>query len=535
MTAQAPSNAVAVKSLVARIATTANATADDVVDVLTTYGILLAFPPARPRHMRVQRLRVTGLRSGTDHDGPFDRTFNFDHDFKALVASNLRGKTSVLEIITWCLRGSPRDRLQVDVRRWLAQVELDATVSGQALGFRLSLDDGEMTRGTVLAAPNSDMLAGVNSASPCPEGVSVLIDSRDDEDFAAQVSTLMLDRLDLQPVVNAVKKSTQEDDQVATQTHGWPTYFSAINLPAGPDKPLVGEQTMGGLAGRLLQVFLDLPAAAVLTRVRTALGVVRAEDTRDRQRAQHVADQRAAEREQAGHALTAAQEELTRLRRQTPGPSLTELADAARRYAREVADSQDEWDELNRVYRSARSQRQADQKALNNVTESEVARLLFHGLDPSACPRCETPITTQRRRDELTGHRCSVCTAEVAGKPGEDDGEVVAEAQARLEASKAAENQARQELEAAEGTLSQLTARLDETQQQLRADTTSDAVRQLRNAELEVARREGALAMLPSEGVSVDRSKRRVLDVLAAADKILDQAARPPPRTCSPS
>jgi hypothetical protein len=119
-----------------------------------------------------------------------------------------------------------------------------------------------------------------------------------------------------------------------------------------------------------------------------------------------------------------------------------------------------------------------------------------------------------------------VCTAEVAVEPGEDEGEIVAEAQARLEASKADENQARQELEAGEAALSRLTARLDEAQQQLRADTASDTVRQLRSAELEVARWEGALAMLPSEGVSVDRSKRRALDVLAAADKILDQASK---------
>lgn len=106
--------------------------------------------------MRVHRLRVHGVRAGTGHDGPFDRSFTFDNDFTALVASNLRGKTSVLEIITWCLRGSPRDRLQADVRRWLAGVELDATVAGQALGFRLSLDEGELTRGIVLAPTDLD-------------------------------------------------------------------------------------------------------------------------------------------------------------------------------------------------------------------------------------------------------------------------------------------------------------------------------------------------------------------------------------------
>jgi hypothetical protein len=57
----------------------------------------------------------------------------------ALVASNLKDKTSVLELITWCLRGSPRAMLQADVRRWLTQLELDATIAGQPMGFRLSL------------------------------------------------------------------------------------------------------------------------------------------------------------------------------------------------------------------------------------------------------------------------------------------------------------------------------------------------------------------------------------------------------------
>jgi hypothetical protein len=382
--------------------------------------------------VRVDRLRVHGVRAGTGYDGPFDRTFTFDGDFTALVASNLRGKTSVLEIITWCLRGSPRDRLQADVRRWLSGVELDAMVAGQALGFRLSLDQGELTRGIVVAATDLDGLAD-RSGAASRDGLAVLIDAGEADDFAAQVATLMLDRLDLQPVVNAVARGAQ----VGTQTHGWPAYFSAINLPAGPDKPLVGEQSMGGLAGRLLQVFLDLPAAAVLTRVKAVRDVLQAEVASERERVREAAEQRAADRTRAQGALAAAEGELARLQQQAPGPSLTDLADAAGRRAREVADAQDEWDEVNRVYREARRQRQADEKALNNVKESEIARLLFHGLDPSACPRCETPITTQRRQDELNVHRCAVCTAEVVGEPANDE-EVVAEAQARLDASRTA-------------------------------------------------------------------------------------------------
>ncbi|PKV94013.1 hypothetical protein ATK30_4879 [Amycolatopsis echigonensis] len=519
MTAAESSSAGHAGSLVARIASAAHTAESDVVEVFATYGIPLAYPPARPRHVRVHRLRVHGVRAGTGHDGPFDRSFTFDNDFTALVASNLRGKTSVLEIITWCLRGSPRDRLQADVRRWLAGVELDATVAGQALGFRLSLDEGELTRGIVLAATDLDTLAESDAASR--SGVSTLIDAGDTDDFAAQVATLMLDRLDLQPVVNAVTKGAQ----VGTQTHGWPAYFSAINLPAGPDKPLVGEQSMGGLAGRLLQVFLDLPAAAVLTRVKAARDVLQAEVAEERERVRQAAEQRAADRTRVQEALTDAEGELARLQQQAPGPSLTDLADAANQRAHEVADAQDDWDELNRVYREVRRQRQADEKALNNVKESEIARLLFHGLDPSACPRCETPITTERRQEELNVHRCAVCTAEVVGEPGNDE-EVVAEAQARLDASRTAERTAREELEAAESALSRLTAQLETAQERLRTDSTADTVRERMNAELEVARWKGALEMLPQDDDADGGQENTVLAVLAAADKVLDQESK---------
>jgi len=266
-------------SIVARIAAAAKTTEDDVVAVFTTHGIPLAYPPARPRSVRVHRLRLYGTRAGTLHDGPFDRTFTFDTDFTALVASNFLGKTSVLEIITWCLRGSPRDRLQVDVRRWLSGVELDAAIAGQAVGFRLSIDKGVLTRGVVFAVSQRESLAADDDAAG-RQGVSSLIDTSDEGEFAAQVATLMLDRLDLQPLVNVVSKGRQ----VGTQTHGWPAYFSVINLPAGPDKPLLGDQPMAGLPGRLLQVFLDLPAAAVLTRVKATRDVLLSEIASERDR-----------------------------------------------------------------------------------------------------------------------------------------------------------------------------------------------------------------------------------------------------------
>ncbi|GAA2354088.1 hypothetical protein GCM10009854_35140 [Saccharopolyspora halophila] len=88
-----------------------------------------------------------------------------------------------------------------------------------------------------------------------------------------------------------------------------------------------------------------------------------------------------------------------------------------------------EADQLCGDYLAAQRRRQADEKALNDVRENETARQLFHGLEPHACPRCDTPISEQRRREEHAHNRCAICSSEL---PGATEGASEAEVAARL-------------------------------------------------------------------------------------------------------
>lgn len=84
---------------------------------------------------------------------PFGRTFEFPDGVVIAVGPSLRGKASILEIITWCLRGTPRE-LQQDVTAWLQAVECDVEINNAALGVRLMLDDGEVVEGTIYPVPS---------------------------------------------------------------------------------------------------------------------------------------------------------------------------------------------------------------------------------------------------------------------------------------------------------------------------------------------------------------------------------------------
>nr|BEK65019.1 hypothetical protein KPHV_22460 [Kitasatospora purpeofusca] len=499
--------------LEARIAAAADETVEKVRDVFGTYALPLTHTPARPRGLRVHRLRIAGVRTGSLEPGPFDTTLPFPAGLTALVASNLKGKTSVLELITWCLRGTPRD-LQSGVRQWIRELDLDAVVAGQPVGFRLDITDGEVVSGLILTGPDVRSLSSVRRPDSARD-VTPLIRAGGADSFAEQVQAFMMGRLDLQPLVNS-------HNETSTQTHGWSSYYGAIYVPAGGDKVLLGDQTFGGLAGRLLQVFLDLPAAAALTRVKTAYDLRDGAAKRRRSSEESAYSARKAEREQVEADLAAARGRLRALPPLDEQESLSELAAEAARLARAVADAQETWEELMRVHRRSRGHRQREEKRLNDVAESVTARLLFHGLDPKACPRCDQAIAEDRRLEERDNHSCAVCARPVTGDDDSPE-EVTAEAQQRLADAKDAETGAREALEKAESELARLTAALEAVEERLRGAQSVALLPQRLTAQEAVLRLEGALSVLPEPpGIVDDPDESRTIKVLKAGTEVLE-------------
>lgn len=513
-TQEAPASGEAL--LDTRIAARAKVTANQVRDVFATYGWPLVFTPARPRALRLVRLRMAGVRAGKVAPGAFDTTLEFTTGLTALVASNFRGKTSVLELITWCLRGTPRE-LQSGVRGWLSHLDLDITVAGQAVGFRLDITDGTISSATVLAAPAASAL--VHTRGPdIAQKVTVLLQAADEQSYAAQVANLMLDHLDLSQMVNTL-------NETSTQTHGWPAYFAALYLGSASTKILLGDQKMSGLPGRLLQVFLDLPAAAALTRVKTARDVRRNEAQARQAEREREAAQRSDERKRIEAELATARErlvELTATARQSG--SLTDLAQEAARLAGQVADARTVNDDAQRAQQSAKSERQRAAKRLTDVRESRIARALFQGLDPDACPRCDQAITTDRRHREHDSHACAVCDRPVAIDDAES-ADVIAEAEDRLTAAVEAERQVQAHADSTRERLSARTSELAAADELLRAAQAATALPEVMQAQQTVWRLEGALEVLPAlppPGGDDDANEAVTLRVLDAAVKVLE-------------
>ncbi|WP_327425781.1 hypothetical protein [Streptomyces sp. NBC_01236] len=183
-------------------------------------------------------------------------------------------------------------------------------------------------------------------------------------------------------------------------------------------------------------MFLDLPAANVLTKVKTQAELMAAARKRRQSAAKTAQEERSAQRRETEKDLAAALARLAQLTEGTAGSdqeSLADLAAATMRLAVTVVDRQQAWDDLMRVHRQAKGQRQRDEKLLNDVRESAIARRLFHGLDPTTCPRCDQDIAADRRQLEREAHSCAVCARPVEGDETPED--VLAEAEEREQLS----------------------------------------------------------------------------------------------------
>ncbi|MEU7907339.1 hypothetical protein [Actinoplanes sp. NPDC049118] len=493
--------------LTSRIAVRVGLSLAEVERVFEDLGLSPGAATALPRPVQLLRLRIVGDRS-VEPLGPFDREFRFDAGLTVLAADNLRGKTSVFEMITWCLRGSPRSNLQGVVRGWLSRLECDAVVAGRPLGFRLALSAGELVEGRVLSATRAENLGCARTARP-GSGVVELLHASDQEVFAARVEALMMELLHLERLEYASSRAT-----AGKVSFGWSAYFGAIYLPPGGEAALLGDTVVGGLAGRLLQVFLDLPGAALLTRLKAA------RDQRveaDRTAAADANRMRRLLESQRRSALQRLDETRSELAELADPPTMADLIARVSTLTAAALTAETGLREARETYEALRWQRCVDEKRLNDVNEHEAARVLFHALDPQFCPRCEGPIRPARRAAERSDGVCAVCTEPVdsgaADRRREEDADQ--EARWRLTASRDAEALAAEHRDRVADYAAQRRSELADAEHLLaavRGDEIEDRRRRLGN---ELARLEGTVAAwesLPMPGESRRDDIRTVLD-----------------------
>ncbi|MBF0185547.1 MAG: hypothetical protein HQM06_14335 [Magnetococcales bacterium] len=424
-----------------KIAKRASASLDEVNALLARTGIRPSPLPATPSRLTIQRIEFTGCKVDTQPPAR-DGAFHFLWDdlssgpWVMMTDGNLKGKSSVIEIIKWMLRGHPSSILRDDIKKWLQHVSLDFRLGEKHLKVEIDLDDGKLQGRLIQPMENmQEDLVLANFFTP--------------NEFQETMSSFFMKELDLE-VIQAFREGSEEP-----ATHDWQALSGALFI--GTDyKALLGEVVVDGLAGSLLRMYLGLPWISTLSMAKANLKVAEREQARQ---STHFAEEQRRSRarlEQIDKELEGKRKRLQRIQsdkevRNKHRESIagkTHIANQLRELGTQRAELAVSLDEASLAYN-------ADRRELLRFQEGEAAYAVFRALDPEMCPRCEGHIGEERRQREKDTNGCSVCGEQISMQT--DDPEERSQIlQAQVEASRKAHDRGKAALQELEDRLKEL-------------------------------------------------------------------------------
>lgn len=432
---------------------------------------------ARPaRKLRIIAVAFSGEKRGKA-SGRFEFSWEGLGDGVWAVASdgtNLVGKSTVLEILLWSLRGEVKS-LQGDVKKWLEHVRVDFTLNDQPFAIDFDVAKGVPKGRLVRIRPD-----GSEDSKDAFETHAA---------FAATMSDFMMEALDLDPIPYQLGK----DEAAQVAEHGWKALAGGLYL-WGEHTRLLGDTDFGGLPARILQIYVGLPWASTVMQTSTALKDLGTEDARAR----------AVQKTASEISLKAVEQIETDLRAErTRLSKLSDDADFARRVdglAEAVVEATNAYNGIERRLAEAedearvlRATKDADEREARDIRETFVASSFFNGLQPTCCPRCEAAVTNDRIKREQTDFSCSVCTEPIPTEKMEDVNERLQEAEERAAATKVAFDRAAASVRELKEHVRIARDEMKKTRDALGAAPASSDLRERRDIELEIARLEGKL------------------------------------------
>ncbi|MEU0443737.1 hypothetical protein [Streptomyces sp. NPDC006186] len=478
-----------VEAWLAEIAKAARQPVEVVRAVLAEHGVRAHTALPRPHRILVRAVEFEGIRPaphGQQQDAA-DIPFRFEWQpgpgvwCLASTGKNEAGKTSVLEIILWCLRG--RAGLQRDVRSWLRRVRCEFVLDAEPLEVEMTVTDG-IPAGRVVSQQTGVVLVSF-------DGVKAFEESMD---------AFMLDRLGLEPLRTQQKARGDVEALPVTGELSWPSYASGLYINRKGLGHLLGNDSKNALPTRLLELFLGAPWAATMVAASVAQKVVAAQLSAARQRAAADAEARRAQLGELTRQLDAERARLEAL--PDHGQAAADLGVAYRTLADATAAASEAQRQLAATrlrHDTLEEQRHSLAQAVQTAQEAALAQAFFHTLTPTICPRCDTKVSKDQWAREQEGH-CSLCDSRLPDPSDHDDahGE---EEEDTPETLRQALASVQQEVEEAASALAAAQARasaaadaVNRAEAALNEALKDPGTGERRAVELAVARLEGAVA-----------------------------------------
>lgn len=379
------------EALLAAIAAKCGRSPEQVSSVLTRNGVGLTRSLAVPKRLCLCSLSFSGEKKGGKTTG----TIAFDWSnlgpgiWGVTSGRNLRGKSTVLAIVRWCLTGK-RSGIPAEMGEWFEAVRLVFTLDGKP--YEVEITDAVAVRGTLWRGTGDERRAQATFAS--------------EDGFKSAMSDLFMMQLGLLPLVtHTVRPSGESVDQ----PHDWAFYAGAMWIEPNPEN-LFGSVALAAMPTRMMQMFLGIPWTSTNADLVAAKGRLKNQVSQGRAMAKGLADRRKGRIETLQAEIASTEKELATLPAQ--GEDRAALAVATQAFTelesrRRIAAAKLTTIEVELAAASDAAANAG--RLLQDFTDDRAAGMVFRSLEPVCCPRCDEVFQEERRAETRDDHTCVVC------------------------------------------------------------------------------------------------------------------------------
>lgn len=355
---------------------------------LQKHDITIFSAPPEPKRFSIQNIQFSGIKNFEGEESKFKFTWdNLDTGAWAILSyENHVGKTGLMGIILWALRGKVSDKVLTNtVKNWIHKVCLEFKINENH--YRVDFSTVPRLNGTLeLLGKYPRTLNSFSSA----------------DDFKATMNEFMMPMFNLESIPYAQNGKPTE--------HKWASYASAFFIGYKGDC-LLGDVKFGGLTGRLLQMFVGLPYA------RTKMSLTTAENSLKFQKKQKENAKKKNTNQEKINAITNEihhlEKELQKMQQDENGvKKLLNLNKDQKILGKNIFQYQRNMAALNNEIENIESAKIEDQKEQIQIKESIAAEDFFSRLTPKSCPRCSHKISKENIEKEKKEIVCSVCGSE---------------------------------------------------------------------------------------------------------------------------
>lgn len=483
------------------IALAASCERQAVEGVLRQHGIKAQSSVPRARQVSFTSVSFAGVKEETDADGPF--SFDWSDLGPGLWAVmsdlNLRGKSSVMNILQAALRGDFPSDIKPDVWRWLSHVAVGLVVDG--VHYRVSvvkLSGGEDPDGAKAALSRLNRDEWI----PLYEGGTA--------GLKGHVEALFMEELGFSKLQAVNEAGTRYE-------HSWPAVAACLSIGGNAEsKALFGEIIYDALPQRLLQLFIGMPWISTLAAISAAKKAMTSSTPRG------VSDPFAPLKAR----IKAADQELAAARKESPAAA--SRTDERKRMATLDADlvakqeilstDRSKLQELEERHERTRTEKLAQARLVQELRDEKDAGYVFRNLRPERCPACEADFHDHHVHAD--DGNCPLCKTTIILEDGAADDRLteaddnLKDITTALQIVAAEWKAARRAVKDSEKARDAIASELSVVQGQFR-DRRDDV--ELRIAELEATIRE--LKALVGESESPDAGSGADKTILDAAEK----------------